>query len=204
MARRSCVSPLRRTPTNTLSNIVSLGSTDESVPGPLRDVQAVRHILRRVVVTRHGGRRGPREIIMQRASEPLVAGNTDIFQRLIETDDCPLVHLLVRPVAAVNPHNRGLITVLIGVRRWPTKCLRPVRSKALGVLRVESVAERMANHDVLQHPRVPRAGQPQQSIATTCGFVDRLHDSLDCNLFSGVDAMYIVTMIAPVIICLLR
>jgi len=42
---------------------------------------------------------------------------------------------------------------------------------------------------------VPRAGQPQQPVATTCGFVDRLHDSVDCNSLSGVDAMYIVTMI---------
>src|SRR5262245_21910581 len=140
MVHRSCVCH---------SNIVSLISTDESVPGPPRDVQTVRHILCRVVVTRHRGRGGPREIIMQRASEPFVAGNTDIFQRLIETGDCPLVHLLVRTVAAVNPHNRGLITVPIGVRRWPTKCLRPVRGKALGVLRVESAAERMANYLVL-------------------------------------------------------
>jgi len=38
---------------------------------------------------------------------------------------------------------------LVGVGRWPTECLRPVRGKALGVLRVVTVAERMANHFVL-------------------------------------------------------
>src|SRR4030095_2784343 len=81
-----------------------------------------------------------------------------LWQRLIETSDRPLVHLPMWPIAAVDPHDRGLITVAIGVRRWPTECLRPVRGKALGVLRVESVAERMAHHFVLQHPRVPRAG----------------------------------------------
>ena len=86
---------------------------------------------------------------MQHASKPLVAPEADIFQRLIETSDRPPVHLLVRPVAAVNPNDRGLITVLVGVGRWPTKCLRPVRGKALGMLRVVSVAERMANHFVL-------------------------------------------------------
>ncbi len=85
-------------------------------------------------------------------------GEADIFQRLIETSDRPLVHLLVRPVAAVNPHDRSLITVAVGVRRWPTECLRPVRGKALGVLRVVSVAERVAHHFVLEHPRVPRTG----------------------------------------------
>src|SRR5262245_57418064 len=141
--------PSAPSPNSRLSNIVSVGFTDEAVPGPLRDVQTVRHILSRVVVTRHRSRSGPREVIMQHASQPLVAGKTDIFQRQVETSDRPLVHLLVRPVAAVNPHDKGLTTVTVGVRRWSTKCLRPIRGKALGVLRVESVAERMANHFVL-------------------------------------------------------
>ena len=76
----------------------------------------------------------------------------------------------------MNPHNGRLITVPVGVRCWPTECLRPVRGKALGVLRVVSVAERMANHFVLKHPRVPRVGQPQQRVETARGFIDRLHD----------------------------
>jgi len=100
------------------------------------------------MVTRHRGRGSPREVIVQHTPEPLVAGEADIFQRLIETSDRPLVHLLVQPVAAVNPHDRGLITVLVRIRRWSTECLGPVRGKALGVLRVVSVAERMANHFV--------------------------------------------------------
>src|SRR5215510_6985461 len=45
--------------------------------------------------------------------------------------------------------------------------------------------------------------KPQQSIATTCGFVDRLHDSLDCNLVSAVGAMYIM-IIGSFIVFLLR
>src|ERR1041385_2748707 len=122
--------------------------TGASVPGPLRDVQTVWHILCRAMVTRHRGRRTPCEVIVQHAPEPLVAGEADIFQRLIETSDRPLVHLLVQPVAAVNSHDRGLITVLVRIRRWPTECLGPVRGKALAVLRVVSVAERMANHFV--------------------------------------------------------
>ena len=85
-------------------------------------------------------------------------GEADIYQRLIETSDRPLVHLLVQAVPTVNPHDRSLITIAIGVRRWPTECFRPVRGKALGVLRVESVAECVAHNFVLQHPRVPRAG----------------------------------------------
>jgi hypothetical protein len=86
---------------------------------------------------------------VQRASEALVACEPDILQRLIETRNRPLIHLLVRPVAAVNPDDRSLITILVGVGRWPTECLCPVRGKALGVLRVVTVAKRMANHFVL-------------------------------------------------------
>ena len=112
---------------------------------------------------------------MQRASEPLVTVKSCIMQGLIETGDRSLVHLLVRAVAAMNPHDGRLITVLVGINCWPTECLRPVRGKAFGVLRVKSVAERMANHFVLQNSLVPRAGQPQQPVATTRGFVNSLH-----------------------------
>src|SRR5262245_37612524 len=73
---------------------VSFRFTDESVPGPLRDVQAGRHIVCRTVVTSHRGRGSPGEVIMQDAPEPLVAGEAGVFQRLIETNDRPLVHLL--------------------------------------------------------------------------------------------------------------
>src|SRR5262249_20893739 len=141
--------PLRRGTTNRLSDVVRLSSIDESVPRPLRDLQTIRHILCRVVITSHRGSRGPREVIVQHASEALVAREPDIFQRLIETRDRPLVHLLVRPVAAMNPDDRGFIAIPVGVDRWPTECLRPVRGKALSVLRVVTVAERMANYFVL-------------------------------------------------------
>ena len=98
---------------------------------------------------RHRGRGNPREVIVQHTPKPLVAGEADILQRLIETSDRPLVHLLVQPVTAVNAHDRGLITVPVRVHRWPAECLGPVRGKAFGVLRVVSVAECMANHFVL-------------------------------------------------------
>jgi hypothetical protein len=42
------------------------------------------------VITRHRGGCSPREVIVQHVSEPLVARETDIFQRLVETSDCPL------------------------------------------------------------------------------------------------------------------
>src|SRR5262249_25560615 len=121
----------------------------ESVPGPLWDLQTVRDVLCRPLVTRHRGRRGPREVIMEHAPKPLVVGKADVFEPLVETRNSPLIHLFVWPVAAVNPHDRGLIAVPVGVCRGSSECLCPVRGKALSVLRVVSVAERMADHFVL-------------------------------------------------------
>ena len=81
----------------------------------------------------------------------------------------------MQPVAAVNPHDGRLTTVIVGVRCWPTERFRPVRRKPLGVLRMVSVAECMANHFVLQYPCVPRVGQFQHSIDASHGFIDRLY-----------------------------
>jgi len=98
---------------------------------------------------------------MQYTSKSIVVGEADIFHRLIETSDRPLVHLLVESVAAVNTNDRSLITKVVGIGRRSAKRLNPVGSKTLGMLRVESVAERMADNFVLHHSRVPRASQPQ-------------------------------------------
>src|SRR5688572_28517207 len=89
----------------------SIALTVESVPGPFRDVQTIRHVLCRVVVTSHRGSRRPREVIVQHAPEALVARKPGVFQCPIEACDRPLVHLLVRAVSAVNPDDRGLITI---------------------------------------------------------------------------------------------
>jgi hypothetical protein len=48
---------------------------------------------------------------VQDLSETILAGEADVRERLIETGDRSAVHLLVGPVAAVNPHDRGLVTV---------------------------------------------------------------------------------------------
>ena len=124
-------------------------------------MQAVRYILSRILVTIHRNCGGPREVIVQHAPEPLILVKTDIFQRLILTGDRPLVHVFMKRVAAVNARDRRLITELIGVRRWPTERLGPIRSKALGVLRMVAVAKCMTHHFVLEHSRVPGVGQFQ-------------------------------------------
>src|ERR1044071_4662736 len=118
------------------------------------------------MVMDHRGRGCPREVIVQDASEPFVAVEPGILQRLIETGDRSLVHLLVQPVAAVNSNDRRLIAVLLGICCWPTECFGPVRGEALRMLRVESVTECMAHHLILQHPRVPRICQLQYPVKT--------------------------------------
>jgi hypothetical protein len=80
---------------------------------------------------------------VQHASEPLVGVKSGILQGLIENRRSLAGHLFVRPVGAVNPHDGRLISVLIGVRCWPTERIRLVRRKVLSVLGVVSVSEGM-------------------------------------------------------------
>ncbi len=103
----------------------------------------------------------------------VVIGEAGIGQCLVEARDRASVHLLVQAVAAVHAHHRGLVAVRIGVGRWSTERLRPVRGKPLGVLRVEAVAERVAHDLVGHHPGVPRAGQATHALHAAGGLEDR-------------------------------
>jgi hypothetical protein len=78
---------------------------DKSVPRPLRDVQPVRDILCDDLRLDDAEHDGP--ITLR------VAGDADVDQRLIEAGDRSTVHLLVRTVAAMHPHHRGLIAVAV-------------------------------------------------------------------------------------------
>jgi len=92
---------------------------DKSVPRPPRDVQPVRNSVCGPVVSGDRGQGRPGEVVVQHLSEPLVAGETDVDQCLIKAGDRTTVHLLVRTVAAMQPHLRGLVAVAMtpGVRR---------------------------------------------------------------------------------------
>jgi len=111
---------------------------------------------------------------VQHSSEPLVAVESCIPQGLIETGNGSLVHLLMRPIAAVSADDGRLITVLVRVCGWATEGLGPVRGQPFGVLGMVSVTERMANHFVLQHPRVPGMGQPKKGVEASRGLIDGL------------------------------
>ena len=92
---------------------------DKSVPRPPRDVQPVRDSVCGPVVSGDRGQGRPGEVVVQHLSEPVVAGETDVDQCLIKAGDRTTVHLLVRTVAAMQPHLRGLVAVAMtpGVRR---------------------------------------------------------------------------------------
>jgi hypothetical protein len=92
---------------------------DEPVPRPLRHLQAVRHIVRRAMVTSHRGGRRPGEVFLEDSPQALVAREPNIVERPIETGDGPLVHVFVQAVAAVNPDDRSFIAILFGVSAGP-------------------------------------------------------------------------------------
>lgn len=125
------------------------------------DRQTVGHVVRRVVVAGHRGRGRPTEVVVERLTEALVAVQAGVCERLVEAEDGPAVHLLVRSVATVDPHDRGLVPEMRGVVGRSAECLDPIRGEAFGVLRVIAVAEGVVHDLVRHHPGVPGMGQPQ-------------------------------------------
>ena len=154
---------------------VDCGSGDEAVPGPLGDRQAVRHVIGGIVVPGHGGRGRPREVVVEDPSQRFVAIEVRVDQGLIEASDRPAVHVIVRPVAAVNPHHGCLVPVGLRISGGTPERLRPIGGQPLGVVGLVSVAERVADHVVGQDPGVPGGGQAKQAVGTAGGVVDRLH-----------------------------
>jgi hypothetical protein len=71
-----------------------------TVPGPARDSQALRDVVRRIGIAGHGGR-GRGEPVVQRLPEAVVRSETGVLEGIVEARDRSLIHLLVLPVAAV-------------------------------------------------------------------------------------------------------
>ena len=76
------------------------------------------------VVSRHRGHGRPGEVVVQHLLEPVVAGEADVDQCLIETGDRSTVHLLVRTVAAMQPapqrsRRRSSLNTSLGHRATP-------------------------------------------------------------------------------------
>src|SRR5690348_998071 len=112
---------------------------------------------------------------MQHLSDRLVCHQPHIAQGLVEAGDRPAVHLLVRAVAAMDPHYRRLIAIATGVAGRPAERLGPIRGEPLAVLRMEPMAERVADYLIGHHPAVPRLSQADQALAATGRLIHTSH-----------------------------
>jgi transcriptional regulator with XRE-family HTH domain len=83
---------------------VPAGLGQQPLPRPVREGQAVRDNVTTVAVLRQVRPGRPREVVVQHLPERL-GGEAGVAERLVEADDRPVVHLLVRAVAAVHPHH---------------------------------------------------------------------------------------------------
>jgi len=123
-----------------------VGSPLQAVPRPLRNAYALGNLVSGLVVAGHFRGGGPGEVVVQDLPERSGLFQADVLHRLVETLDRPAVHLLMRAVAAVDPHDRGLVPVGAGIGGRTAEGLSPVCGEPLAVLRMESMAERMADY----------------------------------------------------------
>jgi hypothetical protein len=147
----------------------------EPVPRPMRDAQAVGHIISGPMVASHRCRGGPREVVVQHLSQNSFAGKSHIGQSLVETSNRPAIHFLVLSVSAVHLDDGGFFAVGIGIRSWSTERLSPVSCKPLDMLGVEAVAEGMGDHLVGHHATMPSVGKTAEAVASTRRLEDSLH-----------------------------
>ena len=96
---------------------------------------------------------------MEHLSQHSIIGKSGVNKSLVEAHNRTAIHLVVRPVAAVYLDDTGFVTKGIGVGGRATECLRPVCSEALDMLRVEAVAEGMADHVVGHYAMMPSLGK---------------------------------------------
>lgn len=87
-----------------------------------------------------------------------VVCQSDIGKSLVEAKNCTAIHFLVLPIAAMHPDDTGLVAIQLGVRARTAERLSPVSGKSLHVLRMEAVAERMADDLIGHHSIVPGLG----------------------------------------------
>ena len=84
----------------------------------------------------------------------------------------------MHPVAAVDPDDGGLVAIGPGIHAGSTECLGPIRSETLDMLRMETVAECMADYFVGYHPTMPGTGKTAQAVDATRCLEDGAHASM--------------------------
>ena len=112
---------------------------------------------------------------MEHLTQSNVAGKSSVDQSLIEASDCTTIHFIVLPVATVQLDYTGFVTMGIGVCVGAAECLCPVCGEALDMLRVEAVAEGMADLLVGHYAAMPSLGKAAQTADSTCRLEDSGH-----------------------------
>jgi len=150
----------------------------ESVPCPVLDAEAVRHIIGGLVVAGHRFRCCPSEVVVQHLSQCSVVGHSDICKSLVKACNRTAIHFAVLSIAAVHLDDGGLVTIGVGVYAGTTEGLGPVSGESLDMLGVEAVAERMTDHVVGQHPTMPGVGKAAQAVMATRRVENSFHASI--------------------------
>ena len=112
---------------------------------------------------------------MQRLPEGLVRREAAVLKGLIEAGNRSPIHLLMRSVAAMEPHDGGLVAKRARIERRSPKRLGPIRGQPSGVVGMEAVAEGVAHDFVGEDASVPRIGQTEEAILAARGFVHGTH-----------------------------
>src|SRR5215468_11635685 len=115
---------------------------------------------------------------MQYLSQRRVVGQSYVSQSLVEASDGVAIHLIVHPVAAVDPDDGGLVAIGLGIHAGSTECLGPISGKTLDMLGMETVAERMADYFVGHHPKMPGSGKTAQAVDAARCLEDSAHASM--------------------------
>jgi len=130
------------------------------------------------VVAGHGCPSRPSEVVVQHLSQRGVVGQFDVSQSLVEASDGAAIHLVVHPLAAVDPDDRGLVAIGLGIHAGSTECLGPIRGETVDMLRMETVAECMADYFVGYHPTMPGSGKTAHSVDAARCLEDSTHASM--------------------------
>src|SRR5689334_12850999 len=112
---------------------------------------------------------------MQHWPDRVVCAQPHIVEGLVEAGGRPAVHRLVPAVAAMDADYRRLVPVDTGVAGRPAERLGPIRGEPLAVLRMEPMAERVADHLIGHPPAVPRLSQAEQALAATGRLIHTSH-----------------------------
>src|SRR5215475_327944 len=100
------------------------------------------------MVAGHRCRGCPCEVVMEHLTQRSVVCESDICKSLVEAINCTTIHFLMFSVTAMHLDDCRLVAIELGVRAGTAERLAPINGKSLHMLRVEAVAESMADHIV--------------------------------------------------------